>query len=125
MARDLRREHRPRAGVLRSADLRLFRDRHRPAGLPHAHAATSLLLSVGTFGISFITRPLGSIVLGSYADRAGRKASLTISIGLMMLGTAMIAFAPTYAQIGALAPALLLVARLFQGLSVGGEYGTS
>ncbi|VVE04036.1 MFS transporter [Pandoraea soli] len=58
---------------------------------PAHDATTSLLLSVGTFGISFVTRPLGSIILGSYADRAGRKASLTVSIALMMLGTALLA----------------------------------
>ncbi|CDN64662.1 Citrate-proton symporter [Burkholderia cenocepacia H111] len=92
---------------------------------PTHDAATSLLLSVGTFGISFVTRPLGSIVLGSYADRAGRKASLTISIGLMMLGTAMIAFAPTYAQIGIASPLLIIVARMLQGFSTGGEFGAA
>ncbi|MBN3776649.1 MFS transporter [Burkholderia sp. Ac-20345] len=92
---------------------------------PTHDAATSLLLSVGTFGISFITRPLGSIVLGSYADRAGRKASLTMSIGLMMLGTAMIAFAPTYAQIGIASPLVIIVARMLQGFSTGGEFGAA
>ncbi|WP_321881637.1 MFS transporter [Burkholderia cepacia] len=92
---------------------------------PTHDAATSLLLSVGTFGISFVTRPLGSIVLGSYADRAGRKASLTMSIGLMMLGTAMIAFAPTYAQIGIASPLLIIVARMLQGFSTGGEFGAA
>ncbi len=60
---------------------------------PVENETTSLLLSVGTFGISFVMRPLGAIVLGSYADRAGRKPSLTLSISIMMLGTAMIAFA--------------------------------
>src|SRR4051794_19890226 len=58
---------------------------------PAGDEKTSLLLSVASFGISFVTRPLGAILLGSYADRAGRKASLTVSIALMMLGTAMIA----------------------------------
>jgi len=65
---------------------------------PTDDPTTSLLLSIASFGISFVTRPLGAIILGSYADRAGRKASLTVSIALMMLGTAMIAFAPTYAD---------------------------
>ncbi|CAN7528017.1 MFS transporter [Duganella sp. LjRoot269] len=92
---------------------------------PAADEATSLLLSVASFGISFVTRPLGAIVLGSYADRAGRKASLTASIGLMMLGTAMIVVAPTYAQIGIAAPVIIVVARMLQGFSTGGEFGAA
>ncbi|GAB3630171.1 MFS transporter [Pandoraea terrae] len=92
---------------------------------PSHDATTSLLLSVGTFGISFVTRPLGSIVLGSYADRAGRKASLTVSISLMMLGTAMIVFAPTYEQLGLASPLIIIVARMLQGFSTGGEFGAS
>ena len=67
---------------------------------PSADETTSLLLSVASFAVSFVTRPLGAIVLGSYADKAGRKASLTVSITLMMLGTAIIAIVPGYAQIG-------------------------
>jgi MHS family proline/betaine transporter-like MFS transporter len=92
---------------------------------PVHDAAMSLLLSVGTFGISFVTRPLGSIVLGAYADRAGRKASLTVSISLMMVGTAMIVCAPTYAQFGIASPVLIIVARMVQGFSTGGEFGAS
>jgi MHS family proline/betaine transporter-like MFS transporter len=92
---------------------------------PAADETTSLLLSVGTFGISFIMRPLGAMLLGSYADRAGRKASLTMSITLMMAGTAMIAFAPTYAQIGIASPLLVIVARMLQGFSTGGEFGAA
>ena len=84
-----------------------------------------MLLSVGTFGISFVVRPLGAVILGSYADRAGRKASLTVSILIMMLGTAMIAFAPTYAQIGIWSPLIIIVARLLQGFSTGGEFGAA
>ena len=86
---------------------------------------TSLLLSVASFGISFVTRPFGAIVLGSYADKAGRKASLTLSIALMMLGTAMIALAPTYAQIGIAAPIIVVAARMIQGFSTGGEFGAA
>ena len=93
--------------------------------LPAADETTSLLLSVGTFGISFIMRPLGAIVLGSYADRAGRKASLTMSIMIMMVGTAMIAFAPTYSQIGIVSPLIVIVARMLQGFSTGGEFGAA
>ena len=71
---------------------------------PSDNETTSLLLAVGSFGISFLMRPLGAIVLGSYTDRAGRKASLTMSIMIMLIGTAMITFAPTYEQIGLAAP---------------------
>jgi len=92
---------------------------------PAANETTSLLLSVGTFGISFIMRPLGAIILGSYADRAGRKASLTASIFIMMVGTAMIVFAPTYSQIGIASPLMVIVARMLQGFSTGGEFGAA
>jgi MHS family proline/betaine transporter-like MFS transporter len=92
---------------------------------PAANETVSLMLAVGTFGISFLMRPLGAIVLGSYADRAGRKASLTLSIVLIMLGTVMLVFAPTYAQIGVASPLLILLARLIQGFSTGGEFGAS
>jgi len=92
---------------------------------PAADPTTSLLLTVGTFGISFVMRPFGAIVLGSYADRAGRKASLTLSITIIIVGTAMLVFAPTYAQIGIASPLFVLVARLLQGFSTGGEFGAS
>src|SRR5579862_1269358 len=92
---------------------------------PAANETVSLMLAVGTFGISFLMRPLGAIVLGSYADRAGRKASLTLSILLIMLGTVILVFAPTYAQIGVASPLLVLLARLIQGFSTGGEFGAS
>jgi MHS family proline/betaine transporter-like MFS transporter len=70
-------------------------------------------------------RPLGAIVLGAYSDRVGRKAALTLSIALMMLGTALIAFMPSYASIGLWAPAGIVLARLIQGFSAGGEFGSS
>lgn len=92
---------------------------------PNDDKTLSLLISVGTFGIAFITRPLGSMMLGSYADRAGRKASMTLSIGLMVLGTAMMTFVPTYETIGIFAPIIIIVARLIQGFSTGGEFGSS
>ncbi|AMB83898.1 MFS transporter [Pseudomonas agarici] len=92
---------------------------------PSDNETTSLLLSVGSFGISFLMRPLGAIVLGSYADRAGRKASLTMSITIMMLGTAMITVVPSYEQIGLTAPLLIIVARMLQGFSTGGEFGAA
>src|SRR4051812_49091694 len=92
---------------------------------PSDNETTSLLLSVASFGISFLMRPLGAIVLGSYADRAGRKASLTMSILIMMIGTAMITFTPSYEQIGLAAPLLIVVARMLQGFSTGGEFGAA
>jgi MHS family proline/betaine transporter-like MFS transporter len=92
---------------------------------PAGNDTVSLLLTFGTFGVSFLMRPLGSVVLGAYADRAGRKRALTLSIGLMTLGTFIIAVAPTYGTIGVAAPAILLAARLLQGFSAGGEFGSA
>ena len=92
---------------------------------PNKDSAVSLLISVGTFGISFITRPLGSIILGSYADKAGRKASMSLSITLMVVGTALITFCPTYETIGFWAPLIIIIARMLQGFSTGGEFGSS
>jgi len=95
------------------------------AFFPNSDPTISLLLTLGTFALSFITRPLGGLVLGMYADRRGRKASLMISILLMTLGTLAIAFMPSYETIGILAPIAVLVARLVQGFSAGGEFGSS
>ncbi|WP_246708258.1 MFS transporter [Bartonella sp. HY038] len=92
---------------------------------PNSDETVSLLIAVGTFGISFVTRPLGSIILGSYADKAGRKASMSLSIGLMVLGTAMITFVPSYETIGFIAPFVIIIARMIQGFSTGGEFGAS
>ncbi|WP_331839004.1 MFS transporter, partial [Pandoraea sputorum] len=69
----------------------------------------------------FVMRPLGGIVLGRYADRAGRKPALTLTILLMALGSAAIGLAPTYAQIGLAAPLLIVSARLLQGFAQGGK----
>jgi MFS transporter, MHS family, proline/betaine transporter len=92
---------------------------------PSDDQTVSLLLALGTFGVSYLVRPLGAIVLGAYADQAGRKASLMISIVLMMIGTTLMVVIPTYASIGVLAPLVVLFARLLQGFSVGGEFGSS
>ncbi len=92
---------------------------------PSGDELSSLLLALGTFGTAYLMRPLGAIVLGAYADRAGRKASLTISIVLMTAGTFLMAVMPTYETIGIAAPAGVLAARLIQGFSVGGEFGSS
>jgi MHS family proline/betaine transporter-like MFS transporter len=93
------------------------------AFFPAGDDLASLLLTLATYGVGFVLRPVGAIVLGQYADRAGRRAALTLIILLMLLGAAMIAFAPTYRQIGPLAPAIIVAARLIQGFSVGGEMG--
>jgi MHS family proline/betaine transporter-like MFS transporter len=87
--------------------------------------AMSLLLVFATFGVTFFVRPVGAIVLGSYADRHGRKAAFTLSISLMTAGTALIAVVPTYSSIGLAAPLLMVIARVFQGFSAGGEFGTA
>jgi Arabinose efflux permease len=86
---------------------------------------TSLLMTVATFGVSFFVRPIGAIVLGMYADRAGRKAALSLSMLMMTAGTLTIGFAPTYASIGAWAPLLIVISRVIQGFSAGGEFGSS
>jgi MHS family alpha-ketoglutarate permease-like MFS transporter len=83
------------------------------------------LQAAAIFAAGFIARPLGAWLMGVYADRAGRRAALTLSVALMSAGSFAIAILPTYAQIGAAAQLLLLLARLVQGLSLGGEYGAS
>ncbi|CAD6544447.1 MFS transporter [Paraburkholderia metrosideri] len=85
----------------------------------------STLLAIATFGISFLMRPLGAVVLGLYGDRQGRKAALTLAIALMMVGTFAMAVMPPYASIGLAAPLLILLARLVQGFAVGGEFGSA
>ncbi|WP_310631356.1 MULTISPECIES: MFS transporter [unclassified Paraburkholderia] len=85
----------------------------------------SLLLAVATFGIGFVMRPLGGLIIGSYADRRGRKAAMTLTIALMVGGTLCIALAPTYAQAGVWGSLVLLAGRLLQGFSLGGEIGAS
>lgn len=90
---------------------------------PSENPYSSLLLSVGTYGVGYLTRPLGGVLIGAYADTRGRKAALTLTIGLMALGTLLLAVTPSYASIGAAAPCLVLLARLIQGFSTGGEMG--
>ena len=92
-----------------------------PAGDP----TSQLLATAGIFAVGFFMRPLGGWLFGWIADTHGRKNSMVISVLMMCAGSLMIAVLPTYATIGAAAPVLLLVARLVQGLSVGGEYGTA
>jgi MHS family proline/betaine transporter-like MFS transporter len=92
-----------------------------PAGDP----TVSLLITFGTFGLAYVVRPLGAVIVGTYSDRAGRKAGLTLSIGLMMIGTTLMVITPGYATIGIAAPIIITVGRLLQGFSVGGEFGSA
>jgi MFS transporter, MHS family, proline/betaine transporter len=92
---------------------------------PAKTETVSLLIALATFGITFLVRPLGAILLGTFADRHGRKAAFSLTISLMMLGTAIIAVVPTYAVIGPLAPIAVVVARLIQGISAGGGFGSA
>jgi MHS family alpha-ketoglutarate permease-like MFS transporter len=92
---------------------------------PNASPTVQLLNTFGIYALGFLIRPIGGWVLGVYADRAGRKAALTLSVTLMCAGSLLIAIAPTFATLGVGAPVLLLIARLIQGISLGGEYGTS
>ncbi len=88
--------------------------------------ATAQFITVfGIYAIGFLIRPIGGLILGYYADRSGRRAALSLSVSLMCFGSLMIAVLPSYAQVGVWAPLLLLVARLIQGLSLGGEYASS
>lgn len=90
---------------------------------PGGNESTSIVLTFAVFGLSYLVRPLGALVLGRYADRHGRKPALVVATSLMGGGTAVIAFTPSYTQIGVAAPLLVLLARLLQGFSAGGEFG--
>jgi MFS transporter, MHS family, proline/betaine transporter len=85
----------------------------------------ALMMSLATFGVGFVVRPLGSIVIGRYADRVGRKQALVLTVLIMALGTGMIGLAPTYASIGLAAPVIIVLGRLLQGFSAGGEVGAA
>ena len=93
------------------------------AFFPTGSEFASLMLSLATFGAGFLMRPIGAIVLGAYIDRHGRRAGLLLTLGLMAIGTLSIACLPGYATIGILAPLLVVVGRLLQGLSAGAEVG--
>ncbi|WP_248762340.1 MFS transporter [Pseudarthrobacter sp. SSS035] len=86
-------------------------------------SSSGLIATFLVFAVGFLARPLGAIVLGSYGDTHGRKATLTLTVSLMAVGTFIIGFAPPFWAIGIGAPILLLVGRLFQGFSAGGEIG--
>lgn len=95
------------------------------AFFPEQDATAQLLNTAGIFAVGFLMRPIGGWMFGGIADKIGRKQAMTLSVLLMSLGSLLIALTPTYHSIGVLAPILLLIARLLQGLSVGGEYGVS
>jgi MHS family proline/betaine transporter-like MFS transporter len=92
---------------------------------PSNNSIESLLITLATFGVTFFVRPIGAVIIGGFADRRGRKAAFTFTILLMMLGTAIIALMPTYAMIGPLAPVGIVLARLIQGISAGGSFGSA
>lgn len=93
------------------------------AFFPMATPFLTLLLSLGVFGVGFAMRPLGGLLFGALADRAGRKPTMLLTIGLMTLGTLGMALMPTYASVGMVAPIMVVVCRLLQGLALGGEVG--
>ena len=92
---------------------------------PPANQTVQLLNAAAVFAVGFLMRPAGGWLMGRYADKHGRRAALTLSVLLMCAGSLLIAITPSYAKIGVIAPAMLVLARLLQGLSVGGEYGAS
>ena len=96
-----------------------------PSFFPKGDQTAQLMSTAAVFAVGFVMRPIGAWAMGIYADNHGRKAGLTLSVSLMCLGSLAIAAAPTYAQVGLLSPAILVVARMVQGLSLGGEYGSS
>ena len=96
-----------------------------PTFFPTGNATAQLMNTAAIFAVGFVMRPIGAWLMGIYSDSRGRKAGLTLSVTLMCLGSLLIAVTPGYAQIGWLAPAFLILARMMQGLSVGGEYGAS
>jgi MFS transporter, MHS family, alpha-ketoglutarate permease len=96
-----------------------------PVFFPSSDPTVQLLNAAAIFAVGFIVRPIGGWLMGLYADRHGRKAALTLSVALMCAGSLLIAVTPGYATIGVWSPAILVFARIVQGLSLGGEYGTS
>jgi MHS family alpha-ketoglutarate permease-like MFS transporter len=96
-----------------------------PVFFPKEDKTAQLLSAAAIFAVGFLMRPIGAWLMGIYSDRHGRKSGLALSVALMAGGSMMIAAAPTYASAGALAPTVLVLARMLQGLSVGGEYGAS
>ena len=96
-----------------------------PSFFPKGDQTAQLLQTAAIFAVGFVVRPIGAWAMGIYADHKGRNAGLTLSVSLMCAASLLIAVAPTYAQAGIISPGILLVARLLQGISLGGEYGAS
>src|ERR1700731_1012089 len=96
-----------------------------PVFFPKGDQTAQLLQAAAVFAVGFFARPIGAWLMGLYADRVGRKAALTLSVAMMCGGSLAIAATPGAATIGVAAPVILLLARVFQGLSLGGEYGAS
>ncbi|MGC4250498.1 MAG: MFS transporter [Sphingobium sp.] len=96
-----------------------------PHFFPSEDRTAQLLSAAGIFAVGFLMRPIGAWIMGIYADRHGRKSGLTLSVALMCAGSLLIAVTPGYERIGVAAPLMLVLARLMQGISVGGEYGAS
>jgi MHS family proline/betaine transporter-like MFS transporter len=92
---------------------------------PEGDNTLGLILTFATFAISYLVRPLGGMLIGGYGDRHGRKKALTLTLLLMMVGTLLMAAAPTYSAVGAWAGVIILVSRLVQGFSAGGEFGSA
>lgn len=92
---------------------------------PSVDPMTSLLFAVATFGVGFLFRPVGAIVIGAYADRAGRRRALLATSWMATLGTAAIVLCPPYAALGVAAPLIVVLARVLQGLAIGGEMGAA
>jgi MFS family permease len=90
---------------------------------PNENAFASLMLALMTFGAGFLMRPIGAVILGAYIDRFGRRSGLILTLGLMAIGTLLIACLPGYAVIGVAAPIVILISRLVQGFSAGVELG--
>src|ERR1700749_2835393 len=90
---------------------------------PNSNPFNSLMLSLVTFGAGYLMRPLGAIVLGAYIDRHGRRSGLLLSLSMMAVGSLTIALPPGYATLGVIAPAIIVVGRLVQGLSAGVQLG--
>lgn len=96
-----------------------------PIFFPSSNPTTSLMASLSAFAAGFLMRPLGGAFFGYVGDRYGRKNALLIAILLVTLPTVIIGLVPTYAEIGIFAPAIIILCRLAQGFSVGGEYGSA
>ena len=92
---------------------------------PSDNPTAALLATFAIFAVGFFMRPLGGIVIGIFSDRYGRKAALSVTIIMMAVGSLMIGLSPTYSTIGIVAPIILVLARLLQGLSLGGEFASA